>query len=289
MKNARHDHSIHAAIGQVKSDEPTIELKSYSSAGKDMARVVIDVTHSSKSRGNAALILASIGRKLQGRFEAVRESFVTVSSGAFTDRITGVVGKVREIVAVDENALKGFRAISSNMFMDDEKDMWALKRTVAGDILIKTSSEDDLSLLNLLEATASAGHRSSHEYGQLQAMCSAIASQVQGGSYVSYVDLNNQVVMGFVVATTDEDEALVLQQGAKEAEVIKTDAVVDVHNQEGFPEPALNTEEVVDQEVALSSGRVDINYMIDYYKRIYNSDPKFFLEFAKRIKQHSFC
>lgn len=289
MKNAKHDRSINTAIGSLKSEEPTIELKSYSSAGKDLARVVVDVTHTSKSRGNTDLILSAIGRKLQGRFEAVRESFVTVSSGAFTDRITGVIGKVREIVAVDEQALKGFRAVASNMFMDDEKDMWALKRTEAGDVLIKTSSEDDLSLLNLLEATASAGHRSSHEYGQLQAMCGAIASQVQGGSYVSYVDLNNQVVMGFVVATTDEDEALVLQQGAEEAEVIKTDAVVDVHNQEGFPEPALNTEEVVDQEVALSSGRVDINYMVDYYKRIYSSNPKFFAEFAKRIKQHSFC
>lgn len=289
MKNAKHDRSIQAAVGALKSDEPTVELKSFSSAGTGLARVIVDVTHTAKSRTDASLVARAISRKLEGRFEAVAGSFVKIASGSFTDRLTGVVGKVREIVAVSEEAMKGFRAVASNMFMDEETDMWALKRTEAGDVLIRTSAEDDLSLLNLLEATASAGHRSSPEFATLSAMCSALADRVEGGDYVSYVDLGNRIVSGFVVATTDEGEALVLPEGAEEPDVIKLEAITESHETASFPEPVLTTEEAVDQEVALSSGNVDIPAMLAYYKRVYGHDPKFFAELSKRIKSHTYC
>ena len=289
MKNAKHDGFIQRAVTALRTDEPTVELKSYASAGPQLARVVIDVTHTSASRKNPALVMEAISRKLQGRFQAVAASFELVSSGSYTDRLTGVVGKTREIVAVEPSVMKGFRAMASNMFMDEEKDMWALKRTEAGDVLVKTSAEDDLSLLNLLEATASAGHRSSPEYSQLRAVCSAIANHVEGGQYVSYVDLNNSLAVGFVLATTDEGDAVVLQNGADDVDVIKREAVTDIHDDAEIPEPTMTAEEQIDHEVALSSGRVDLSNLISFYKKVYAYAPKYFAELERRIRQHQFC
>lgn len=289
MKNAKHDRSIQSAVMTLKTDEPTIELKSYSAAGADLARVIIDVTHTTQSRNNPQLVMNALSKKLDGRFQAIAGSFDLVDSGAYTDRITGIVGRTREIVAVSEDNLKGFRALSSNMFMDDEKEMWTMKKTEAGDVLIKTSAEDDLSLLNLLEATASSGYRSAPEYAKLSAMCGALASKVQGGNFVSYVDLNNRITQGFVIATTDSETALVLPQGADEPDEVKLDAVTDIHDAAEMPEVTMSAEEIVEQEVAVSSGRVDVNAIVAYYKRIYNMNPKFFAEWEKRIRSHQFA
>jgi len=289
MKNAKYDRAIQQAIVSQKSDEPTIELKAYASAGQDLARVIIDVTHTPASRANPSVVMDAIGKKLEGRFQAVAGSFVTVDKGAYTDRIMGIVGRVRQVVAIDDQSIKGFKAVSSNMFMDEEKEMWALKRTSAGNILIKTFAEDDLSLLNLLEATASSGYRSTTDYAKLSAMCGALAKKVKGGDYVTFIDMNNRAVEGFVVATTDEGEALVLPPDSEDGEVVNLEAITDIHDQDEFPEPELTSEEAVDQEVAVASGKVDVPYMIAYYKKIYSMDPKFFEEFSKRIREHAFA
>ncbi len=290
MQNAKYDSTIQKAVASVGSAEPTIELRSYSAAGTDLARVVIDVTHTQASRAEPQVVLDALGKKLQGRFQAVAGSFKSVERGAYTERLVGVVGRVREIIALGDNPdLKGFRAMASNMFMDEEKDMWQMKKTEAGSVLIKTSAEDDVALLNLLEATASAGYRSSPEYGRLSAMCSALASQVQGGDYVSYVTADNTLSMGFVVATTDSDSAFVLPQDAENAEEVNLSAVTEIHDQSDFPEVKQTPEEIVEQEVAISSGRVSPEMLVNYYKKIFFMNPKFFAEFEKRIRGHQFA
>lgn len=288
MLASKNDRSIQKAVTSVKTDLPTVALRSYSSAGSDLARVVVDVTHTSASRKDPSLVASAIRAKLNNKFEAIAGTFRVLDKGFYTDRLTGVVGVVRQIIAVDEQSMKGFTAVASNMFMDVEKDMWVLKKTAAGDLLVRTTAEDEIELTGLLDAVASAGFRNTNEYRMLAAQCSSVASELKGGDFASYVDYNNQIVHGFVVATTDEDEVLVLQPGAEDPEVIKASAVVEIHDTSEIPEIEESDEEIVDREVAVASGKVDVEYLVNYYKKVYGHNAKFFAEFAKRIRNHAF-
>lgn len=292
MQNSARDSQVNAITAGLKTDNPGVEIKSYALAGDGIARVVVDVTHTQASRDDHNLVAKALRSKLGNKMEAVAGSFIGVDKGSYVERVTGLVGVVREIRAIaSDKDMNGFRCTAANMFMDDEKDMWQLKKTEAGQIMIKTSGiDDDASLVNLLDSCSSAGHRSSPEYGKLCAMASGANTNVTGGNFVSFVDMNNTIQEGFVVATaSDADDVLVLQTGAEDAEAIKLGAITEVHDTENFPDPKFTEEEKVDQAVAASRGAAPVEAMVAYYRKIYSMNPKFFAEFEKRIRGHSFC
>lgn len=281
--------SINNALSSLKTSLPTINLRAFASAGNQLARIIIDVTHTSESRKDPSLVVTALRNKLENRFEAVANSFSIIEKGSYTDRMAGIVGVVKQIISLDDSAnLKGFKAVASNMFMDDEKDMWVLKKTESGNLLIKTTAEDEISLNTILEAVASSGKRNLNEYKMLAAQCSSIAERVQGGDYVSFVDYNNCTNLGFVLATTDEDSALVLTDGSDEYQEIPNMAITDIHDQSDFPDVKLSDEDLIDQQVAVSSGNVDLEKVLNYYKKIYGFNAKFFKEFSDRLRAHHF-
>lgn len=289
MLNSKYNEHINAAVASVRSSEPNVEIKSFAKAGPGLARIVADVTHTSESRADHASITAAIRKKLQGKLECVAGSFSVLEKGNFVDRITGVIGAVRESVAITADSdLKGFRAMASNMFMDDEKDMWVLRKTPAGKLLVKaTGIEDDLTLVNLLDSVSSAGYQSGNDHARLTAQCSA--TKAQGGDFISFVDVNNNIRSAFVVAQVVGTEDLVVSQSdVDEAEVIHQGSVIEVHDQDDFPEVKDTAEEQVEQAVASARGTSSIETIVQYYKKIYSSNPAFFKEFEKRIRSHSY-
>jgi len=294
MQNSKRDSQIHSAIMSLASTEPNVEIKSYAKAGKGLARVVIDVTHTKGSREDHSSISSAIAKKLHGKMTAVAGSFKSLDKSAYTERITGLVGVVHDVIAIDETkSLKGFRAMASNMFMDEEKDMWILRKTESGQVLVKsTGIDDDLSLANLLEGCASAGHRSSPEFRALSSVASGQALDVQGGDYIAFVDVSNTIRSGFVVATVEgedgtDTDALVLQPGSTDPEEVNMGAVTSKYGTEDFPEAKFEDEEVVNHSVSAARGVVNPDVLVEYYRKIYSSNPAFFAEFEKRIRSHA--
>jgi hypothetical protein len=186
--------------------------------------------------------------------------------------------------------MNGFKAVASNMFMDDEKDMWVLRKTEAGGLLVKTTGiDDDMSLVGMLDAVASDGFRNSPEFGRMTAMASSIEHAVAGGDFVSYVNNDNRVVCGFVVASVEgTDEIVALPVGATEGETIKKAAVTEIHAQTDFPQHQPTGEEEAETVVAAARGAIDLNFILDYYKKVYARSPQYFDMLAQRFQSHQF-
>lgn len=291
MRNSKYNDQITSAVSKLKTTDPTVELQSFVPAGPGLARVVLDVTHTSESRADHSLVSDAVRKKLQGKMECVSGSFKKLSDGRFVERITGIVGAVRESIAVSSSSdLKGFRSMSSNMFMDDEKDMWVLRKAPGGQLLVKaTGIDDDLSLINLLDSVSSAGYASSPERRALVAQCEATTTQ--GGDYISFVDVNNNIRSGFVLAAVKgTSDLLVLDAlSGDEPDMINAGTVVEVHSQGAdFPVPEETAEEHVDQVVAAARGSSTVDTLVSYYKKIFAADPKFFKAFESRVRSHAF-
>lgn len=280
--------SLHTAIAGSRSAEPVVELQNYVLAGAGLARVLVKVTHTDESRANPSMISAALKTLTGNKMEAVAGSFVSLESGSYTESISGVMSVVREAIPVTPESTKLFRATASNMFMDDEKDMWVLRKTEAGQLYVKTTGiDDDMSLVGMLDACASAGFRNSPEYGKMVAQCSALVADATGGSFVTYVNFDNSLSCGFVVASVQNaDDLVILPVGADEPETVNKAAVTQIHAQDDFPEHKQTGEEEAGTVVAAARGGIDLNFVLDFYKKVYARSPKFYDLFAQRLQSH---
>lgn len=290
MFSTRSSKSLLSAVAGARSADPVVEIQSYALAGAGLARVLVNVTHNEASRKNPSVIADALRNKMQGKMEAVAGSFTTIEKGNFVETISGLISVVREAMPVTEQSAKLFKAVASNMFMDDEKDMWVLRKTESGDLFVKTTGiDDDMTLVGMLDACASAGFRNSPEYGRMSAQASATANAIEGGQFVSYVNSDNIVACGFIVATAcNSDDAVVLPVGAQEGEVIKKAAVTQIHATDEFPSMEQTAEEEVNTIVASARGGVDLNFLLDFYKKVYARSPAFYDQFVQRLQAHQF-
>lgn len=281
--------SLNTAVASARSADPVIEVQNYAIAGDGRARVMIEVTHNDVSRKDSSVIASALKNVFDGKLEAVAGSFKSLEKGKYTERLIGVVAAVRQAIPFTEG-MNGFKAVASNMFMDDEKDMWVLRKTEAGGLLVKTTGiDDDMSLVRMLDATASDGFRNSPEYGRMAAVASSIEKAVEGGNFVSYVNNDNRVVCGYVVASVaDSDEIVALPVGATEGETVKKAAVTEIHATNEFPEYTQSGEEEAATITAAARGAIDINFILDYYKKVFARSPQFYDAFAQRIQSHQF-
>ncbi len=283
--NLKYASSIDAAIANELNTLPNVEIRAFKPAGNGLARVIVDITHTSASRDNPELVSKSLTQKLEGKLSAVSGTFTTVEKTRVNERIAGVVGVNRQIVAASSD-MKGFRSSSANMFMDEEKNMWVMRKTEAGNILIKTTGvDDDTSLLKLLESCSSTQTSQARDFYSH----SSAEPNVTGGDFVSFVANDNTVCAGFVAAVVSgTDDLIIVPVGGESGEVVKKGAVTDIHAQNEFPADQDTAEGQVDAVVAASRGGSSLDTIVAYYKRVYNRNPAFFKEFEKRIRGHHY-
>ena len=287
------------ALATAGRHKPTVNIASFDLAGPGMARVTCSVSHAGDSREDHSLVMDELRARFGGKMEAVAGSFRSLDSGPFQEQITGIVAVVREAMHATPENLKGFKSVSSNMFMDEEEHMWVVRHSAAGDLVVKTTGiDDDMSLVNLLnQACAGATSLSSlQDHRRMVATASAIGDAVEGGAFVSYVDHNNTIAHGYVVATAFDEanpdvlQAIVLPAVGDEKEaVINVKAVTEIHPQDSFPVVQVSEQEVVDNALAAARGTTSLQTLLDFYKRVYSRSPKFYAEFARRLKQHAFA
>lgn len=293
MNNKRHQGNLDAITAGIRAQNtqtPVVEIKNFAIAGDGMARVTVEVTHTAASRADHSLISKALEQKLAGRMQCVAGSFNLVDSGMYADRLSGVMSVTRMAIPATETAMKGMTCTASNMFMDDEKDMWVLRKTEAGGLLVKTTGiDDDMTLIGLLESNSSAGFQNTAEFGRVQASASALATSVEGGHFVSYVNLNNQVVHGFVVATdASSDKIVTMPINGKDVEIVSRVAVTEIHDQREFPQVEASAEDQQMEVVAAARGEIDLPFLAEFYKKVYARSPQFYAMFMDRVNQHAF-
>lgn len=298
MRTQQNRSNLHTALSKSQvSSNPVVNVISFDLAGNGLARVTCSVNHAGDSRENPTSIAKELKGRFGGKLEAVAGSFTSLEKGEFQEQITGVVSVVREAMPANKENLKGFKSISANMFMDEEENMWVVRKSAAGDLVVKTTGiDDDMSLVKLLnQACSSTTSLSSvSDHRRMVAHASAVCESVTGGDFVSYVTASNTIGYGFVVATAETEEqpevkqAVVMPVGIGDEEVINTKAITEIHDQEDFPVVELSQQELVDAAVSTSRGESGLQVLLDYYKKVYARSPEFYKQFAARLKSHAF-
>ena len=280
MKNFQ---SVSATARSLRKTAPTVNVAAFSSVSSGVARIMVDVTHTSESRANPEAIFSAINEKFGNKLQAVASSFKTLDKGPLTQRIVGLVQKTTEAV-VFEPGMDGFRAMSSNIFMDKEESMWTLRQSESGKLLVKsTGIEDDADMLNLLSAQCSAVGTTG--FGNLVAACSVA---VQGGDLISFISNSGDLKIGYVIASTDTAEIPVIPL-VGDVEQVPEQAIVEKLADGEVEAPELTEAEKIDQAVAAARGVVDIEAIVGYYKRVYGHNATFFAQLEQRIRSHKFA
>ena len=300
MSSRRMSTSVSSVVRERANEKlPAIKMLGYVLAGDGLARVVAEVTHTRASREDHALVSESMSKTLDNKMIAVSGSFKSVDKAPYTERIEGVI-RVNTQSVVFQDGMTGFRSVSSNIFMDDEEQMWTLRKTEAGDVLVKgTGIEDHDSIRGLLDVVCSGGYSLSSEYKKVVEGMNRLQASIKGGDFVSYVSSSTgELACGFVVASDAENGKLIVlpteaaatpaADAETEGEVIDREAVVESFDTEPFPEPELSEQEQMDQAVCAARGVVNLSTLLDYYKKVFARSPAFYSEFAKRARAHSF-
>lgn len=268
---------------------PLVELKHFSVASADTAKAVIRLTHKQSARNNKQLIDQAIRAKFDNRVEIVPGSFSAISSDAFSDTITGVVRVIRQTMPFVEGQTKGFTSFASNMFMDTEKNIWALKHTDSGQLLVQTSTmEDEDSLNDLLSSFSSAGARFTPEFRSFSSTSSA---SVIGGDLVQFVNKKAETAIGYIVATVEEEAApsrlMVLENGEEQPEVIAQSLVIQKLDSSDAPKVDEQSS-LMQSIIAATQSNVTLNDMLEYYKKVFARSPEYYSMWSDRLKSHAF-
>lgn len=295
LEHARN--AVSTVLGKVTQKQPNVKLRDFSVNDNGLTRIVADVTHTSTSRENDSEVFNAISSAFGNQMNVIENSFVVLSSNKFTDVVTGVLSPKQEAVAFDsESGEEGFKMLAGNMYMDTNEDLWKLKKTEAGEILIKTSSLDDLDAISALMDSCSAHMIDPLRFeteDNVMASFSSLASSIDSGDFVDFVNpVTNEMAFGVVVASVEEqdeegnvvsdmDSLVVLSSSGEEHSMISREMVVSKHNDVEVPEA---DESAYDS----MSGSMSLEAMVDYYRSMFRRSPEYFAKFEARLRSHAF-
>lgn len=285
--------SLSAVVAKRSSEAiPTISILDFATIGNGMARVVMDLVHNRFTRDNHGLVAQAISQSFDGNIAPVESTFESTSKTSIGERLTGVVRVNTEAIPVEDAEKRGFKSVSSNIFFDTEDKMWSLQKSASGDLLIKnTGIEDESALRDILglHCMKAGAHSMSSVGEKFMTSLSATQQNVEGGDFVDYVDAAGQVRSGFIVASVSSEENLiVLGVGDDDGSEISRSAVLQKHDTTDFPEVKFTEQEQMDNTISISRGAVDVNFLLGYYKKVYQRGPEFYKQFAKRVRSHAF-
>lgn len=271
---------------------PHIEVIDSALTGQGFARAVVHVTHAGDSRNNPSKILDGLAKKFEYKMLPIRNSWQPIQSDAFSVTLTGVLAtNNRETIPYAETNTK-FRCVSGNMFIDDEREIWKLQETPAGKILIKTSSYDDDNTLGALLTSVSAAG-SEANLGRYVAR-GQNTFHYAGGDLVAFVSKQDAAVhVGYIAAaavneTRQGEDLVVLAYNSDVSEIIDPNLVTCK-----FTETVgVDLNQIEDASMAaIASGKKSVNIedILNYYRRVYARNQAFFDKFAANVTKYAFA
>ncbi len=266
---------------------PDVKVRSYVLLANDSARFCATVT--GRERDNDQAICEALSSGCGNRLHVVPASMVCLAANDVSSFITGILTASHDTVAVSTEDLEQYKCLSGNMYMDANDNLWSLRATESGNLMIKADSLSDLeeleALMQSVSTTIQPGTLNQHAGKDLQNLQQymLVQANVAGGDYVTYVD-EGVAKFGVIVASTldenenDKNALIALAHNEKEPTTIKRDAIIDV-----VTDVELQEDEALIQS-SLSS--INIESMLQYYKSVFRRNLKYFEEFAKRVRSH---
>tara|TARA_B100000700_G_scaffold88627_1_gene99977 strand:- start:95745 stop:96635 length:891 start_codon:yes stop_codon:yes gene_type:complete len=276
-----------------KARKPHINIVDIArTSNEGFARVTASVTHTSASRQDHSQVLSALSEKLGAKVRPIEGSFHAVAGNSVGDTISGIVTSNPEVVAYDENIAEGFKAIAGNMFMDDEEQLWALRKTEAGDLLVKSRGKEDADIISDLMTSLSSADVGTMAF---EAQASAqrdegIRCGLQGGDFITFVNPETEdVQFGAVVASVCDDTGretgnVVVQSVEASSKPVMIDRQMTLGK---FDDVDFDDTGLVDDNVAEASAHT-LDFIASYYQRLFQRDPSYYEKFMERWMAHTF-
>lgn len=277
-----------ADLGRSKS--ANVIVQSAEELNDGFARVIATVAHVNGSRGTKASLMDALRAKFDNKLFPVENSFSVLSSNPVSDTVTGILSVAPQAVSYTED-LQGFKILAGNMFMDEEENLWALRKTEAGDILVKSFGKDDAEVVSGLLNSVSSSYSGAYESVASVQNTNNMLNSICGGDYVTYVEPHSsKVSFGAVVASvdnadgTDSGKLYVADIDCGPAQFVDRRMVLASWD-------GVEVEDDVDanSEVATSSANAKSPEEIAaYYQKVFQRNDGYFQKFMERWKSHSF-
>ena len=280
--------AIDNMITEMESRKPTVNVVGIDKMDNSGSYVRVTASVTKTSAMKAGDIPALIASTLNSKLRPVAQSFQVVASNAVGDVITGIFSLNPESIAYDED-MEGFKAVSGNMFMDDEEGLWVLRKTEGGKILVKSTGMEDADIIDgLMPAIASSGIGTmAFEATASIAKDSSVRSCIEGGDFVTFVNPDTETVeFGAVVASVEYDNGdqtarLVVQSSVEGADEVMVDR--------GMVISQIENVDIGDMEISESGAAKSLAEIAAYYKQMFVRDPAYYEKFMQRFQSVVFA
>lgn len=227
-------------------------------------------------------------RGIKEQFEhitPIQGSFVSLAADAKTHVFEGIVGVVAERIVLTDANRSAYKAIATNMFMDESETLWALRKTATGEVLVKSTCADDHVYMQKLMACASTD-RNDFSMKDVGVVAMNARASVQGGDLISYVSQEScDLQMAIATASIDNFDgsptphiAVVRPNGQQE----------QVHRDMIVIAAADHEIEDDEDEFTATAGTPNIDQISAYYARVYARRPAYYENFMSRVRAHVF-
>lgn len=255
-------------------------IQDYKEISPNLVKVVVAFNTADCERQEKFEALASLfqghARPVEGSFRWVPNSNAPVA--------VGFIARNVDIKPYEAAAAKNFRAMASNLLMDETDDsLWEV-HTAGNDKYLARHSEESLS-----ELVALASLKNEHFRHDLPRMAQLASAEAQRTEYVAYVHPQKlELSHGYVIATESESD----MDGTMQVVDVESQDRVDVNPELVVESAFLNgsdTEYVRSKQVAVTFNPDSWNpqEMKAYYKQVFSYAPEYYAELEKIIDGHA--
>lgn len=235
----------------------------------------------------AEQVYAGIKAQFKG-VTPIHGTFVSLAAEPTLHHFEGIIGVVSERVVVNEETKAAkYKAVAANMYMDADENLWTLRKTASGEVMVKSICADDTLVMQQLLAVAKTDLNDFNNKN-LHMQSAQDRAMVQGGDLITYVSQQScDMQLGIACAAIDNEDG----SPTPEVFVVRPNGQTETVHREMIVVTAgaiqLEGDEEIQDSIAVASA-ADVDRFAAFYSRVYARRPAFFEEFMTRVRAHVF-
>lgn len=234
---------------------------------------------------NKAEVVASLSAACDNQFKPAANSVVVLDAGRVSATVRAIMVPAVDVLPVE--SASSMTSVSKNMFMDGQDNMWTLRESESGNVIVRALQIDDPEELVDMMSSCSSASAATNTDPLVKASIKKYESEldsVQGGDYVSFFSSESASIVGGVVVAEVEDNGntrLLCLSNAGNPEMVDRGSIVNFISGDEVEYPE-------DVKVSVSAS-TDANRLIQYYKKVLGYNPAYFAKLSAIILGHSFA
>lgn len=235
-----------------------------------------------------SMITDGIASSFRGELSVLEGSLKIMDKSRYYTTVSAHLIRNTVTRAISDGVPNGFISLSKNIFMEErDSKTWKLITNSEGkQILVRDNSvETDADMEKLMSSMSSVGHEFTPEGKKMTAMASAVMNSVDIGVLVSYVVGDSQA-LAFVAQEPNKGTVGLVAVAGDQSLGYKTVPLSSIVRSFDLDEYSAELDVPAFQPQSLS-GTVDINMIVDYYKKIGFYNKKYLEKFLDQVRTNA--